>query len=76
MRKTQMHNLRHNGNHACAPKEWRGVPNTTGDYDLDGTIMRRPNKDLPQRLDQYLTNGNSYGPLTGYRGYHNYGKDS
>lgn len=77
MLKSQMHSLRHSGNHAACPKEWRGVPNVTGDYDVDGTIMRRSNKDLPARLNQHLTNsGDAYGQLSAYNGYSGYHGDN
>ena len=54
--------------HECCPKEWRKVPNLTGDYDLDATIAHRKNGDMPHRLALYVSN-NAYGPKTAYRGY-------
>lgn len=77
MKAKAMRELAHCGNHDCAPKDWRDVPNMTGDYDLDATIMHRDNPDLPRRLELYVKRGdNAYGPLTGYNGYHGYGGDN
>jgi hypothetical protein len=73
-----MHRLAHNGSHVdCSPKGYHAVPNVTGDYDLDATIMHRNNKDLPRRLELYVKKGKatSYGPLTNYNGYSNYHGD-
>lgn len=66
--------LRSCGSHECAPKDWRGVPKITGDYDLDATILHRRNTDLPHRLALYTrTVGEPYhsrGAYHGYAGYH------
>jgi hypothetical protein len=64
--------------HECAPKDWRTVPDVSGDYDLDATIMHRDNPNLPDRLNLYVKRGRgpAYGPLTGYNGYHGYGGDN
>lgn len=78
MKPNLMHRLAHNGAHVNdAPKGWHSVPNCTGDYDLDATIMHRTNSDMPKRLELYLKRGKSgvYGPLTGYNGYKNYHGD-
>ena len=75
MRPNEMHKLGHNGCHTCAPRGWNDVPNVTGDYDLDATILHRHNKDLPNRLKMY-TKTRSYGIRTGYNGYHNYSGDT
>ena len=37
--------------HQCAPRGWRDVPDVTGDFDLDASILHRHNKDLPHRLE-------------------------
>jgi hypothetical protein len=77
MKRLQMMGISKNRTHeACAPKPWRDVPDVTGDYDLDATILHRDNADLPNRLALYTTNGNAYGPLTGYNAYHNYRGDT
>ncbi len=76
MRYRDMHDISHSGCHQCAPREWRGVPNLTGDYDLDATIAHRPNRDLPHRLGLYTKRSReSYGPRTAYGGYHGYSGD-
>lgn len=63
--------------HQACPKAWRDVPDVTGDYDLDATIMHRDNPDLPKRLELYTRKrGHGYGPLTGYNGYHGYTGDN
>ena len=68
MKPNQMHQLAHNGTHECCPKDWRSVPNLTGDSDLDATIMHRSNTDLPDRLHLY-TKHKSYAHKTAYNGY-------
>jgi len=60
-----MRDLGHCGNHICAPKAWRDVPQLVGDYDLDATIMHRDNADLPDRLAMY-TRRQAYSVRTGY----------
>lgn len=71
MRPTDMHKLAHHGCHDVCPKGYKTLPNVTGDYDLDATIMLRKNSNMPLRLALYTkTTGNSYGYRTNYRGYH------
>lgn len=56
--------------HNCAPKAWRHTPNLTGDYDLDATIMHRPNRDMAARLNQHLAKPRgAYGTRSAYNGY-------
>jgi len=76
MKPNQMHSLAHRGTHgsACAPKAWADVPNVTGDYDLDATILHRNNRDLPHRLQLY-TRRTGLGANSGYTGYRNYSRD-
>ena len=62
--------------HACAPKAWRATPAFTGSFELDATIARCANPDLPARLRMYSDSGQAaYGPKTGYSGYHGYSGD-
>jgi hypothetical protein len=72
--------------HECAPKDWRGTPNITGSYELDGMIDRTTNKDMKDRLRMYAAGGfvpnagagaldAGYGPRTGYNGYNGYSGD-
>jgi hypothetical protein len=78
MKASEMQRLHGQGElHECAPKDWRDVPNLVGDYDLDATIMHRDNPALPARLSLYVKNtkATSYGPRTGYNGYHGYSGD-
>lgn len=47
-------------NHECAPRAWRGVPNQTGDYDLDASIMYGSGKNNPtvaEKVEQHLGSG-------------------
>ena len=62
--------------HEAAPKEWRRTPDITGSFELDASIARSKNKDVPIRLKSYLERENAYGARTGYDGYHNYGGDT
>jgi hypothetical protein len=77
MKPNQMHSIAHRGTHGsrCAPKAWSDVPNVTGDYDLDATILHRGNKDLPHRLQLYTRRSAGGGAGTGYGGYRNYSRD-
>lgn len=75
MRYSTMKSLGADHCHQCAPRGWRGLPNLTGDYDLDATIAHRNNKDLPHRLALYTRRAKTYGVKTGYSGYHGYGGD-
>lgn len=76
MRYSTMKSLGADHCHQCAPRAWRGVPDLTGDYDLDATIAHRHNKDLPHRLGLYTKRSReSYGPRTAYGGYHGYSGD-
>jgi hypothetical protein len=62
--------------HVCAPKDWKTVPDLTGDYDFDATIMHSKNRDLPARLALYVKGPkNAYGPRTGYNSMHAYSGD-
>jgi hypothetical protein len=63
-------------NHECCPKEWRATPDMSGSYELDASILRSKNKDVPARLKLFLENESAYGPRTGYDGYHNYSGDT
>jgi hypothetical protein len=62
--------------HACAPKEWRGTQAFTGDFELDASIARCANADVPARLRMYADSGQTaYRAKTGYSGYHGYSGD-
>lgn len=76
MRPTDMHLLAHRGCHVCSPRAWHDVPDVSGDYDLDATILHRPNKDLPLRLAMYVKRGgNAYGYRSAYNSYSGYSGD-
>jgi hypothetical protein len=77
MRPNEMHRLARRGSHRNdSPKSWHSVPNVTGDYDFDATILHRSNSDMPKRLQLYVkTKGPAFGPRTAYNGYHGYGGD-
>ena len=66
MRPTDMHKISRRGTHTNGPKGWHDVPNVTGDYDMDATILHRNNKNMPLRLNLYVIktsgyNGEGYG---------------
>lgn len=61
--------------HQFAPREWRRTPDVTGSFELDASIERCTNKDLPKRMQFYVERDNAYGPKTGYDGYHGYSGD-
>lgn len=57
----------------CAATDRRSIPNITGDQDMDRSIMKCKDKDVPDRLKLYV--GGGYGPRTGYNGYQGYHGD-
>lgn len=69
--------------HACAPKEWRHIPNITGSFELDAVIYHNKNPDMASRLAYYGGNMRgfsghdykAYGSRTGYDGYDGYSGD-
>lgn len=70
-------------NHQCCPREFKGTPDFTGNFELDAVISRNPNKNMRDRL-QFYSNGvpfattrseGSYGPRTAYNGYDGYDGD-
>lgn len=62
--------------HFCSPSEYKQTPNVTGDYDMDESIHRCTNTDLPNKIKLYtLTDETGYGPRTGYQGYSGYSGD-
>lgn len=63
--------------HRCCPKEFRGVEDISGSFELDAMIERQRsrNKDIPLRLQMYAERENVYGAKTGYDGYHGYSGD-
>jgi hypothetical protein len=73
-----MHRVAHRGCHDCAPRAWRHVPNLTGDYDLDATILHRKNPDMAHRLSQHISapRGMAYRPRVAKGANHgNHGDD-
>jgi hypothetical protein len=72
-----MHRVAHRGVHQCAPKAWRAVPNMTGDYDLDATILHRNNPDMAHRLAQHISapRGMAYRPRHYQDNHGNHGDD-
>jgi hypothetical protein len=63
--------------HVCAPQRDRRVPNISGDYDFDASILHSTNSDMANRLEYYVAKGPpGYGPLTGYSAYSNYSGDT
>lgn len=62
--------------HECCPKEWRKTPDVTGSYELDESIHRCKNGNVPDRLKLYASKETAYGPLTAYNGYRNYSGDA
>jgi hypothetical protein len=69
MKPKAMLEIAHQGNHYCAPKAWRDVPDMTHDYDFDATIEHRNNADLPDRLNMYLRRSRAYAIRSGYGNY-------
>lgn len=63
-------------NHWCAPKQWRTVQAITGDYVFDRSVAACKNTDMANHIQDHLSEGPGYGPLTGYNGYRNYHGDS
>ena len=62
--------------HKCCPKDFRGTHDITGHHELDAVIERNTNNCIPARLELYVETEATYGPRTGYDGYHNYSGDT
>lgn len=48
------------GQGGCCPEEWNHVPDMTGDYIMDGSIMRCKNGDAKARLEDHLVTDVAY----------------
>lgn len=57
---------------ACRPKDWRRIDVLTGDYDFDATIAHCKDGSVLAKVKQRIS---TYGPVTAYDGYSNYGGD-
>lgn len=66
---------KHTPMHECCPEDWRKTPVFTGSHELDAVIHRNTNGNIPARMKLYAGGDSSYGPRTGYNGYHGYGGD-
>ena len=75
MKDTKLYPHQH-GEHEMCPKEWDGIPDITGNFQLDAVIAINKNPDLANRLAIYCKGDNGYGPLTGYNGYSGYSGDN
>jgi hypothetical protein len=62
--------------HECAPKEWRHTHNITGNHEMDASIEHSKNGDMRQKLSDFVSYDEAYGPITGYSGYHGYRGDN
>ena len=54
------------GKEGCCPTEWEHVPDLTGSFELDASIMRSKNKDAQARLSDHLTTDVAYKRSTSY----------
>lgn len=60
------------GLHQFAPRAWRKVHNTTGDFVFDGSIENGNHPralNLAGKLSMHIATGEGYGYKTAYRGY-------
>ena len=55
--------------HQCCPPTHRQVPNITGDYDFDASLVRSKNTDLAAKFRNHISASQGYGYRTNYRGY-------
>jgi hypothetical protein len=56
------------GHKGCCPTEWERVPDLTGSFEMDASIMRCKNKDAAERLENHLVGDVAYQKRTGYNG--------
>lgn len=55
--------------HTTSPEAWRNVPNWTGDYDFDASILHCKNKDAQRKLWNHLSGGSVYEIKNAYNSY-------
>lgn len=61
-------NLARYKNHDCCPKDWRGIHDMTGSYELDALIDRVPRPAVLQKLEDHLVTDVAYQKRTAYNG--------
>jgi hypothetical protein len=54
------------GKDGCCPTEWNHVPDMTGSFEMDASIMQCKNKDAQARLSDHLVTDIAYKRNTAY----------
>ncbi len=54
--------------HDCCPADWKRTPDMTGSFELDAVIIKSPNKDMCDRLENHLVGDVAYKRKTPYSG--------
>jgi hypothetical protein len=54
------------GKDGCCPDDWNHVPDMTGNFEMDGSIMRCRNKEAHAKLVDHLTTDTAYKINTAY----------
>ena len=63
-----MRRLKTYQNHSCCPADWKTTQDLTGSYELDAVILKSPNKDMAQRIEDHLMCDQAYQKRTAYNG--------
>lgn len=56
-------------NYECAPKDWRGIQDMTGSFELDAVIARCKNPEVAAKLEDHLVSDVPYKQRSAYNGY-------
>ena len=62
----KLEGYRNYGKEGCCPKEWDNVTDVTGNYEMDGSIMRCKNSDAHSRLSDHIATDVAYKINTAY----------
>ena len=54
------------GKDGCCPHDWDHVPNMTGHFETDASIMKCKNKDAQSKLSDHLVTDVAYARNTAY----------
>jgi hypothetical protein len=54
------------GKEGCCPDDWNHVPNITGNFEMDASIMKSKNKDAHARLADHIASDTGYRINSGY----------
>ncbi len=77
MKKSEIKRLKITNEINCAPKEYRGIPDLSDEYDISAMICEIKDQNVINRVLQGINCEEDYvyGPSTGYKGHYGYNRD-